>query len=173
MNCAPALAYHFCLNLPAAFTQPGARLLVEPCTMTRGWVSRSHNVTLSRFSRKTMDVVLKPRRQEGSCKSDKTSARLGEGNIGSLNDETPMPCYLTHITWNYHAAGEHFRIRILSVGATYGDKYLYIPWLYLILSYTLLPCRSYWSWFIAWLITWTHVAFLGLVQSFYRLPDSI
>ena len=26
-----ALAYHFCLNLPAAFTQPGARLLVEPC----------------------------------------------------------------------------------------------------------------------------------------------
>ena len=31
MNFAPALAYHFCLNLPAAFTQPGARLLVEPC----------------------------------------------------------------------------------------------------------------------------------------------
>ena len=28
----PALAYHFCLNLPAAFTQPRARLLVvESC----------------------------------------------------------------------------------------------------------------------------------------------
>ena len=32
VNFVPALAYHFCLNLPAAFTQPGARLLVEPCT---------------------------------------------------------------------------------------------------------------------------------------------
>ena len=31
VNFVPALAYHFCLNLPAAFTQPGARLLVEPC----------------------------------------------------------------------------------------------------------------------------------------------
>ena len=28
----PALSYHFCLNLPAAFTLPEARLLVEPCT---------------------------------------------------------------------------------------------------------------------------------------------
>ena len=32
VNFVPALAYHFCLNLPAAFTQPGARILVEPCT---------------------------------------------------------------------------------------------------------------------------------------------
>ena len=31
VNFVPAVAYHFCLNLPAAFTQPGARLLVEPC----------------------------------------------------------------------------------------------------------------------------------------------
>ena len=28
----PAIAYHFRLNLPAAFTEPGARLLEEPCT---------------------------------------------------------------------------------------------------------------------------------------------
>ena len=33
VNFVPALAYHFSLNLPAAFTQPGARLLVEPCTV--------------------------------------------------------------------------------------------------------------------------------------------
>ena len=33
VNFVPALAYHFCLNLPAAFTQPGARHLVEPCTL--------------------------------------------------------------------------------------------------------------------------------------------
>ena len=32
MNFVLALAYHFCLNMHAAFTQPGARLLVEPCT---------------------------------------------------------------------------------------------------------------------------------------------
>ena len=32
VNFVPALAYHFCLNLPATFTQPRARLLVEPCT---------------------------------------------------------------------------------------------------------------------------------------------
>ena len=30
VNFVPALAYHICLNLPAAFTQPGARLLVDP-----------------------------------------------------------------------------------------------------------------------------------------------
>ena len=30
----PALAYHFCLNLPAAFTQHGALPLVEPCRVS-------------------------------------------------------------------------------------------------------------------------------------------
>ena len=33
VNFVLALTYHFCLNLPAAFTQPRARLLVEPCIM--------------------------------------------------------------------------------------------------------------------------------------------
>ena len=32
VNFVLACAYHFCLNMPAAFMQPGARLLVEPCT---------------------------------------------------------------------------------------------------------------------------------------------
>ena len=27
-----AVAYHFCLSLSAAFTQPGRRLLADPCT---------------------------------------------------------------------------------------------------------------------------------------------
>ena len=31
MNFVTALAYHFCLALPAAFTQPGNYLLAEPC----------------------------------------------------------------------------------------------------------------------------------------------
>ena len=32
VNFVLSLAYHFCLNLPAAFTQPGSHLLVEPCS---------------------------------------------------------------------------------------------------------------------------------------------
>ena len=31
VNFVAAVAYHFCLALPAAFTQPGAHLLAEPC----------------------------------------------------------------------------------------------------------------------------------------------
>ena len=31
VNFVPAVACHFCLNLPAAFSQPGARLILEPC----------------------------------------------------------------------------------------------------------------------------------------------
>ena len=34
MRFLPAVAYHFCLALPAAFTQPGDRLLAEPCGAT-------------------------------------------------------------------------------------------------------------------------------------------
>ena len=33
VNVIPAVAYHFCLALPAAFTQPGDHLLVEPCSV--------------------------------------------------------------------------------------------------------------------------------------------
>ena len=35
VNFVPAVAYHFCLYLPAAFTQPGDHLLAEPCTDRR------------------------------------------------------------------------------------------------------------------------------------------
>ena len=31
VNFVHAVAYHFCLALPVAFTQPGVRLLAEPC----------------------------------------------------------------------------------------------------------------------------------------------
>ena len=31
MNSVGALAYHFCLALPAAFMQPGTHLLADPC----------------------------------------------------------------------------------------------------------------------------------------------
>ena len=32
VNFVPAVAYHFCLRLPAALTQPGRSFLSEPCT---------------------------------------------------------------------------------------------------------------------------------------------
>ena len=41
VNFVLALAYHFCLNLPAAFTQPGARLLVKPCSVEQGSLTYS------------------------------------------------------------------------------------------------------------------------------------
>ena len=36
VNLVPAVAYHFCLNLPAAFLQPGNSLIFEPyiCDVT-------------------------------------------------------------------------------------------------------------------------------------------
>ena len=38
----PAVAYLFCLNLPAAFSQPGARHIGEPCIL----VAEAHHVIL-------------------------------------------------------------------------------------------------------------------------------
>ena len=32
VNFITAVAYHFCLSLPAAFTQPGSHILAEPCS---------------------------------------------------------------------------------------------------------------------------------------------
>ena len=33
VNFVSAVAYHSCLSLPAAFTQPGRSLLADPCTV--------------------------------------------------------------------------------------------------------------------------------------------
>ena len=33
VNFVTAVAYHFCLNLPRAFWQPGARGLADPCSV--------------------------------------------------------------------------------------------------------------------------------------------
>ena len=53
VNFFPAVAYHFCLNLPAAFSQPWNSLIVEPCIShsnlyeksSMGDSSRSRNVS--------------------------------------------------------------------------------------------------------------------------------
>ena len=36
VNFVAAVAYHFCLAMPAAFRQPGDHLLAEPCTFLGG-----------------------------------------------------------------------------------------------------------------------------------------
>ena len=40
VNFVPAVAYRFCLNYPAIFSQPGNGLIVQPCTLhmiLEGW----------------------------------------------------------------------------------------------------------------------------------------
>ena len=39
----PAVAFHFCLALPAAFTQPGAHFLTELCVIALHMLSQFHN----------------------------------------------------------------------------------------------------------------------------------
>ena len=47
VNFAPAVAYHFCLNLPAAFTQSGAPTLADLCTNIEHSKSSSHSGALA------------------------------------------------------------------------------------------------------------------------------
>ena len=43
MNFDIAPAYHFCLALPVAFTQPGAHLLADPCSWQAGRRVAAHS----------------------------------------------------------------------------------------------------------------------------------
>ena len=51
VNFVTAVAYHFFLCLPTAFTQPSGRLLVKPCTMSSGVAQtvENDNVPWSHF----------------------------------------------------------------------------------------------------------------------------
>ena len=58
VNFYAAVAYHFCLALPAAFTQPGAHLFAEPCRLldytsmlchATGIGQKTTNTLLSKF----------------------------------------------------------------------------------------------------------------------------
>ena len=44
VNCIAAGAYHFCLALHAAFSQPGVCILAEPCIRIRTNLSRGPSV---------------------------------------------------------------------------------------------------------------------------------
>ena len=45
----PAVAYHFCFNLPAAFTQPGQSFLAKPCICLTAGKNRSGNLKKKPF----------------------------------------------------------------------------------------------------------------------------
>ena len=64
VNFVIALAYHICLNLPTAFTQPGACLLVEPCRedWTEPYKALWGMLYCMSFPQKYMHGCLAPRR---------------------------------------------------------------------------------------------------------------
>ena len=47
MNFVPAVAYHLCLILPAAFTQPRDHVLAEPCSVTAFCVGNNRSADAS------------------------------------------------------------------------------------------------------------------------------
>ena len=53
VNFVPAVAYHFCLALPAAFTQPGDHFLAEVCT-EGGGANLVLRMTASQIKRRTL-----------------------------------------------------------------------------------------------------------------------
>ena len=57
MNFVPGVAYHFCLNLSAAFSQPGNGLIVEPC---RHLTSSNLNTSNSDVAIPGLEPVLVP-----------------------------------------------------------------------------------------------------------------
>ena len=50
MNFVTALAYHFCLALPATFTQPGDHLLAEPCNASNELGERQEEPLRANFA---------------------------------------------------------------------------------------------------------------------------
>ena len=51
-NFVPAVAYHFCLTLPAAFTQPGDLLIAEPC------IEMQERCAIGKMSRKCCPLLI-------------------------------------------------------------------------------------------------------------------
>ena len=70
VNFVPAVAYHFCLNLPAAFSQPGARLILEPCTSISESPEDVEEAIKSALESGKMDPSALKRLLEGSGLSD-------------------------------------------------------------------------------------------------------
>ena len=60
VNFVPAVAYYFCLNVPAAFSQPGAHLILEPCmAMGKKGASVSHTADAKLTSLRKYSEILR------------------------------------------------------------------------------------------------------------------
>ena len=82
VNFVTALACHFCLALPAAFTQPGEHLFVEPCT------GPSAPTTLGDL-REAVDLARE------ADEDDDSALGGGRGGVPSVN--TLIRCEMTPI----------------------------------------------------------------------------
>ena len=90
VNFFPALAYHFCLNLPAAFTQPGVRLIVEPCrckplVLKYPYAFGSPNVS-SVMMRGVREVMQRGRRK-GGREGVRPSSKLATFSLSDANHD--------------------------------------------------------------------------------------
>ena len=87
VNSVPAVAYYFCLALPAAFTQPGVHLLAEPCTRRRcrcniicifAWAlpfCKNHVTLLRQQFTETISAL--SRRKDSATEASSAGGRLG------------------------------------------------------------------------------------------------
>ena len=55
VNFVPAVGYHICLNLPAAFLQPGNSLIEMLCSQYMRWQKTMHKFSRGRVRRKDED----------------------------------------------------------------------------------------------------------------------
>ena len=108
VNFVTALAYHFCLALPAAFTQPGDHLLAEPCTPAVVPLHIKLCVTQTLLSNPLCLSVVFPalRKSIMSQVAVKGNGKDGEGQEErelAAVDETG-----NRESQGYHMSGEHF-----------------------------------------------------------------
>ena len=71
VNSIPAVAYLFCLNLPAAFSQPGNGLIEIPCIATRGHVATYGGATFT-SSFAVRPLITLSQKMEYRCVVNKT-----------------------------------------------------------------------------------------------------
>ena len=84
MNYVSAVAYHFCLNLPAAFTQPGFHSFGNPCTALGASRKRPSPV----HPRGNVDLIMLP---QSNCNNE---AKSGLRLVGTVTQERQFTYWL-------------------------------------------------------------------------------
>ena len=94
VNFVTAVAYNFCLSLPAAFTQPGCSLLSGPCTQTNPSVFLPASLLPSSEVDARMGKTFLPAPKFGApqCKIDKGRKRGGGERVQSSAERWAPGC---------------------------------------------------------------------------------